>query len=121
MDPKRILIVDDDISVTRILKKIFDRAGYAATTVNNGEQALTAISSSHFHAMICDIQMPKMNGYQATREIRKFNKNVVIIAQTAFALTGDREKAIESGCNNHISKPIKQDELLTLIQSYFKK
>jgi CheY-like chemotaxis protein len=68
-----------------------------------------------------DIQMPKMNGYQATREIRKFNKNVIIIAQTAFALTGDKDKAIEAGCNNYISKPIRQDELLSLIQLYFTK
>jgi CheY-like chemotaxis protein len=66
-----------------------------------------------------DIQMPELNGYQATREIRKFNKNVIIIAQTAFALTGDKEKAIEAGCNNYILKPIKQDELLDLMQMYF--
>jgi hypothetical protein len=67
-----------------------------------------------------DIQMPDMGGYEATRQIRQFNKNVVIIAQTAYGLSGDREKAIEAGCNDYISKPIKRAELLALIQKYFK-
>ena len=69
--------------------------------------------------VLMDIRMPKMDGYQATKEIRKFNKNVIIFAQTAFALTGDKDKALEAGCNNYISKPIGKDELLKLIQSYF--
>jgi CheY-like chemotaxis protein len=68
-----------------------------------------------------DIQMPVMNGHEATRQIRQFNKDVVIIAQTAFGLSGDREKAIEAGCNDYISKPINKDELLSLIKKYFKK
>ncbi|HZK92688.1 MAG TPA: response regulator [Prolixibacteraceae bacterium] len=67
-----------------------------------------------------DIQMPKLNGYEATRQIRQLNKNVIIIAQTAFGLTGDREKAIEAGCNDYIVKPINKEELLSLIQKYFK-
>ena len=65
--------------------------------------------------------MPDMDGYEAARQIRLFNKDVVIIAQTAFALTGDREKAIEAGCNDYISKPIKKDELMGLVQKYFNK
>ncbi len=63
--------------------------------------------------------MPNLNGYIATQQIRQFNKNVVIIAQTAFSLSGDREKSIEAGCNDYISKPIKKDKLLALIQKYF--
>lgn len=64
--------------------------------------------------------MPKMDGYEAAREIRKFNKDVVIIAQTAFALSGDREKSIESGCNDHISKPINNKALKALIVEHFR-
>jgi CheY-like chemotaxis protein len=63
-----------------------------------------------------DIQMAKMNGYEATRQMRKFNKDVIIIAQTAFALEGDREKAMTAGCNDYITKPIKIDELLKKIE-----
>ena len=65
--------------------------------------------------------MPEMDGYEATRQIRLFNKDVVIIAQTAYALTGDMEKSIAAGCNDYISKPIKKDELMGLVQKYFKK
>ena len=65
--------------------------------------------------------MPEMNGYEATRQIRKYNKDVVIIAQTAFAQFGDREKAIEAGCNDYISKPIKKEELKSIIKKYTKK
>mgnify|MGYP000733858542 FL=1 len=71
--------------------------------------------------VLMDIQMPEINGYKATRKIREFNKDVIIIAQTAFALTGDKELAIEAGCNDYISKPIMQEKLLALIQKYFKK
>jgi CheY-like chemotaxis protein len=67
-----------------------------------------------------DIKMPIMDGYEATRQIRQFNKDVVIIAQSAYALIGDREKAMAAGCNDYISKPIKKGELMKLIQKYFK-
>lgn len=63
--------------------------------------------------------MPEMNGYEATRQIREFNKDVIIIAQTAFGLSGDREKAIKAGCNDYISKPINKVALTGLIQKYF--
>ena len=63
-----------------------------------------------------DIRMPDMGGYEATRKIRQFNREVVIIAQTAHGLLGDREKAIEAGCNDYIAKPIKKSELLQLMQ-----
>jgi CheY-like chemotaxis protein len=66
-----------------------------------------------------DIKMPEMNGYQATREIRKFNKEVIIIAQTAFALIGDREKAIESGCNDYLTKPFDRDVIAEIVKKYF--
>jgi CheY-like chemotaxis protein len=66
-----------------------------------------------------DIMMPKMNGYEATRQIRLFNNDVVIIAQTAYGLSGDREKAIEAGCNDYIAKPINREALLALTQKYF--
>jgi CheY-like chemotaxis protein len=61
-----------------------------------------------------------MNGYEARRQIRQFNSGVIIIALTAFALTSDREKAIETGCNDFISKPIKGGDLLEKIQQHFK-
>jgi len=63
--------------------------------------------------------MPEMDGYEATRRIRVENKEVVIIAQTAYGLLGDKEKALEAGCNDYIKKPISKDELFTIINKNF--
>ena len=65
--------------------------------------------------------MPEMDGHEATRQIRKFNKDVIIIAQTAYALEGDKEKAIAAGCDDYISKPINVDELKHKINKYLNK
>lgn len=62
--------------------------------------------------------MPGINGYEATKLIRAFNKDVIIIAQTAFAMAGDRERSLEAGCNDYISKPVKQKELLKKIEKH---
>jgi hypothetical protein len=67
-----------------------------------------------------DIQMPFINGYEATKQIRSFNKKVIIIAQTAFALAGDKEKSMAAGCNDYLSKPIKKEELEAIIQKHLK-
>jgi len=71
--------------------------------------------------VLMDIKMPVMGGYEATRRIRQFNKNTIIIAQTAYGLEGDREKAIDSGCNDYLSKPIKKEVLFGQIEKYFGK
>ncbi len=68
-----------------------------------------------------DINMPIYDGYEATRKIREFNKDIIIIAQTAYSLVGDREKALAAGCNDYISKPILKNKLLELINLYFDK
>jgi CheY-like chemotaxis protein len=69
--------------------------------------------------ILMDMQMPYLNGYEATRQIRELNKNVIIIAQTAFALSFDRKKVIDAGCNDYISKPISIGELTSLVRKYF--
>ena len=116
----KVLIADDDetsemlisIELTEFSKKILK--------VTNGIEAIEICRKNpDIDLVLMDIQMPKMNGYQATREIRKFNKNVIIIAQTAFALAGDKDKAIEAGCNDYITKPINKMKLHKMIQRYF--
>lgn len=118
----KILIAEDDetsemlisINVKEFSKEILiARNGFEAVEIcrNNPDTDL----------ILMDIQMPVMSGYEATRQIRQFNKDVVIIAQTAFALSAERDKAIEAGCNDYIAKPINNKELYSLIQKYFKK
>ena len=88
----------------------------------SGSEAVEVCRSNpDLDLILMDIQIPVMNGYEATRQIRQFNKDVIIIAQTAYALHGDKEESIKAGCNDYISKPIKKDELVSLIQKYFKK
>ncbi len=69
--------------------------------------------------VLMDILLPELNGFEATRQIRQFNSEVIIIAQTAYALAGDREKSLAAGCHDYIDKPIQQDLLLKLINKYF--
>jgi hypothetical protein len=71
--------------------------------------------------ILMDICMPGMGGHEATQQIREFNKEVIIIAQTTYGLSGDREKALALGCNDYLSKPINKTELLALIQKYLGK
>jgi hypothetical protein len=118
----KILIVEDDETSVKLLdikvkpycKEIF-KAGTGAEAVE------ICRDNPDIDLILMDIQLPEMGGYEATRKIRQFNKNVIIIAQTAYALTGDREKALEAGCNNYISKPINKDALLSLLEKYFGK
>ena len=119
LDLKVLFAEDDEASEMLISLKLrkFSKEIFKAT---NGIEAIEICRKNpNVDLVLMDIQMPKMNGYQATREIRKFNKKVIIIAQTAFALTGDKDKAIEAGCNDYISKPIKECDLDLIIQKYF--
>jgi len=68
---------------------------------------------------LMDIKMPEMDGYEASRQIRQFNKGIIIIAQTAYALAGEKETALAAGCNDYISKPYNQNSLKALLKKYF--
>jgi CheY-like chemotaxis protein len=82
----------------------------------NGKKAVE-ITKNHpdLDLILMDMKMPVMDGYEATRKIREFNKDVVIVAQTAYALAGDDIKALEAGCNGYIAKPLNQNKLVDLI------
>lgn len=120
MKKLKILIAEDD----------FESATYLGITVSSFSDevikvrtGLEAVEACKMHPdidlILMDIQMPEINGYEATRQILAFNTKVIIIAQTAFALSGDRDKAIASGCTDYISKPFTRSDLRTLIEKYF--
>jgi len=118
----KILIAEDDetseILISINVKELTNEVIKARTGIETVE---ICRNRPDIDLILMDIQMPGLNGYEATRQIRQFNKDVVIIAQTAFGLTGDREKAISAGCNDYIAKPLNKNELLSLIKKYFKK
>ncbi|HEY3369971.1 MAG TPA: PAS domain S-box protein [Prolixibacteraceae bacterium] len=117
----KILIADDDEASARLITFLVRAFGREIRRVVNGLQAVEACRENpDIDLVLMDISMPEMNGYEATRQIRQFNSKIIIIAQTAHALNGDSEMALEAGCNDHISKPIKKAELVGLMQKYFK-
>ena len=118
----KILIAEDDEESAKLITIAVRKFGKEVLTARTGVEAIEVCRNNpDIDLVLMDIKMPIKDGYEATRQIRHFNKDVVIIAQTAYALAGDREKAIEAGCNDYITKPIRKNELLTLMKKYFKK
>lgn len=117
-----LLIVDDEESVRIYLRDILKKECKNVLIAQNGKEAIDICqNNTDIDIILMDIKMPGMNGYKAVKKIREFNKEVVIIAQTAYAMKGDKEKALKAGCNDYIAKPIKKEELLRLIRKYFSK
>lgn len=118
----KILIVEDDVTSEKMLEIMVEDYCKEPLIATNGLEAVQ-LCKDHpdIDFVLMDIKMPELNGYEATKQIREFNKNLLIFAQTAYALPGDREKAIGAGCNDYISKPYSQSELTGLIDKYFKK
>ena len=113
----KILIVEDDDTSALLLSEGFEGINQKMLYACNGAEAIEVCRENpDLDVILMDIKMPVINGYQATKEIRKFNKDVIIIAQTAHAFKDDKERAIESGCNDCVSKPIVMSRLIALIQ-----
>jgi len=116
-----ILIVDDDFLNLTYLKTILRKSDSVIYKAVNGREAIELCRKNQgISLVLMDIKMPVMNGFEAVREIRKFNTHVVIIAQTAYAHAGVREEALSAGCNDYITKPIEKTVLLALMDTYFK-
>jgi len=116
----KILIAEDDDLSGKLLMESLKNNCREFIHVKNGIEAIQACKKNpDIDLVLMDIRMPLMDGYQATRQIRRFNKEVVIIAQTAFGLTGDLEMALKVGCNAYISKPIIHEELHRTIRGFF--
>ena len=115
----KILIAEDDTTSGLLINIIVEKLSREIIKVRSGLEAIEACRQHpDLDLVLMDIQMPEMGGYEATQLIRQFNKEVVIIAQTAFGLSGDREKALAAGCTDYISKPINKLLLLELIQKH---
>jgi CheY-like chemotaxis protein len=116
----KILIVEDEKFSIDYLSVVLEKYGKQILVAKTGTEAIE-MSQKHpdIDLILMDIRMPEMDGYEATRRIRKFNKEVFILAQTAFAQMGDKEKCIEAGCNDYITKPIKKEKLLEIIANRF--
>lgn len=118
--PLKILIAEDDESSKLLIKKAVSKFASEIFNVRTGNEAVEICrNNADIDLVLMDIRMPGMDGYEATKQIREFNTDVIIIAQTAFALYGDREKAIDAGCNDYIPKPINRSALISLLNKHF--
>jgi hypothetical protein len=118
----KILIAEDDEASEMIISINVSEFSNEILKARTGTEAVeTCRNNPDIDLILMDIKMPDLDGYEATGQIRQFNKEVIIIAQTAYGLSGDREKSLDAGCNDYISKPIKKDHLAALIQKHFNK
>ena len=117
-----ILIVEDVESNYLYLNAVLTKLDAHIEWVKNGLEAVNfAKEHPETDLILMDLQMPEMNGYDASREIKKIYPEMIIIAQTAFAMSDDRSKALEAGCDDYLAKPIRSKDLLDTVNKYLNK
>ncbi|MGB9521845.1 MAG: response regulator, partial [Anaerolineales bacterium] len=117
----RILLVEDNPVNQKVAVKLLTKAGFSVDTASNGIEALKLLQEGKYQLILMDVQMPEMDGFETTQRIREMDtplRDIPIIAMTAHALKGDREKCIEVGMNDYISKPIDHQELLEVLSKW---
>jgi CheY-like chemotaxis protein len=116
---KLFLVVEDDEVNYKFLEAVIHNAEAKVIKADNGYQAIDLCKSiNKIDLVLMDIKLPDISGFEATRQIRKLNKTIPIIAQTALVLESEKEKCIKAGCNDHITKPIEIEKLLKTISKY---
>jgi two-component system sensor histidine kinase/response regulator len=123
-----VLLVEDNEINQQVAREILEGAGLNITLANNGLEAVNAVKESNYDAVLMDVQMPVMDGYTATKTIRKWECGmgnegkdpIPIIAMTAHAMAGDADKSLQVGMNGHVTKPIDPDQLFSTLQKWIK-
>jgi two-component system cell cycle response regulator DivK len=116
----KILVVEDQEDNRRIVRDLLTTTDYEVTEAENGEEALAAVAKQRPDLILMDIQLPVMDGYEATRRIKADPalRTIPIIAVTSYALSGDEEKARAAGCDDFVPKPYSPRQLLAKIRKY---
>jgi CheY-like chemotaxis protein/HPt (histidine-containing phosphotransfer) domain-containing protein len=117
-----VLLVEDNEINQQVAQEILESAGLIVSLANNGEEGVKAVKEKDYDVVLMDIQMPVMNGYEATGAIRsdpRF-KDLPIIAMTAHAMAGDEDKSLKAGMNGHVAKPIDPDQLFSTLRKWIK-
>lgn len=118
LPPGNVLIVDDGQANRRLIRLIIERAGCSVEVAENGQIGYEKALAGQFDVVLMDMQMPVLDGYKATKKLREAGYTKTIVALTANAMTGDKEKCTAAGCNGFLAKPVDMDELLETIGGY---
>ena len=120
---KRILIVEDQEDNRAIMRDLLNTAGYNLIEAVDGEEGVRLAQSERPDLILMDIQLPILDGYEATRRIRALAelKSIPIIAVTSYALSGDEAKALAAGCDSYVAKPFSPRELLAKVREFLPK
>ena len=121
--PLRILLAEDNLTNQKVGLRILERLGYQADVTANGEEVIASLQRQPYDIILMDVQMPQMDGVTATNHIRErwpLDAQPYIIAMTANALSGDREKYLEVGMDDYLSKPVRMEKLKEALDSYAK-
>src|ERR1041384_6398404 len=118
-----ILVVEDQMDNRQILRDLLGNAGYELLEAENGAEAVTPVARQRPDLILMDIQLPVMDGYEATRRLKAdpATKSIPIIVVTSYALSGDETKAREAGCDAYVTKPYSPRQLLAKIREYLPK
>ncbi|HXS42393.1 MAG TPA: response regulator [Stellaceae bacterium] len=117
---KRVLVVEDHEDNRQILRDLLGSAGFEIIEAENGEEAVTLAETGRPDVILMDIQLPVLDGYEATRRIKANprSRSIPVIVVTSYALSGDEEKARLAGCDDYVSKPFSPRDLLAKIRRY---
>src|SRR5499427_4209077 len=115
-----ILVVEDQLDNRQILRDLLGNAGYELLEAENGAEALTAVARKRPDLILMDIQLPVMDGYEATRRLKAdpATKSIPIIVVTSYALSGDETKARAAGCDDYVTKPFSPRQLLAKVREF---
>jgi CheY-like chemotaxis protein len=120
--PVRILLAEDNVINQHVARSILHKAGHLIIVASNGREALLALRRQTFDLVLMDVQMPEVDGFEATAAIREnelgTDRRLPIVAMTAHAMKGDRERCLAAGMDGYISKPISAGDLLELVDKY---
>lgn len=117
----RVLIADDEPGNQKLTEIHLCRLGLHVTAVDNGQQVIDTAMSQKFDMIFMDMQMPVIDGFKATTHLRQKGMNVPIIALTAYAFDGDRQRCIAAGCDDYISKPVDSDIMKSMVEKHCRK
>jgi two-component system cell cycle response regulator DivK len=120
MERKKILVIDDDKKNRYLISFLLEKESFEVVIATNGFEGIEAAKKQRVDLIIMDIKMPKMNGYETTKRIRRLKKykSIPIVALTSYAMMEDKEKAMKAGCTGYMSKPINPETFISEIKKF---